>query len=379
MPLAAAFKPRTKAPAIVRFLHHADLSGAPDACWPYENSVHPAGYATVFDGRNQKAHRWAYEHFIGQIPAGVDVDHACCTEDCPAPGWGDPHRGCVNPRHLVFRDTPRRYVYDCTRCGRPIARSRPVMSDWIFCSMECRSGGRMVTKTCPVCGRDFTIPLSNEDRYQTCSMACKNIDAVYIDCARCGKRFAPRKNNAVRYCSEGCRRPPLMIACRTCGKEFRKSACEENKRFCSISCVRHFMGETQLEARVRVALEALGIGFTQEYPLRRWSIDFAIPKHRVAIEADGDYWHTILADRDAKRDAAMNAAGWTVVRLSETDVNNARDLGQLILTRVHAATGLEQADLVGPAQAGSRGSRSAPRQLRRSVSRPAMGQPTLWD
>lgn len=238
-----------------------------------------------------------------------------------------------------------------------------------------------VAKTCPVCGKDFAVPLSNDGRYQTCSHACRTASTMYIDCERCGKRFPPSRNNAVRYCSEACRRPPLMVACQTCGTEFRKSACDTT-RFCSISCVRQYMGETQLEARVRVALQALGVGFTQEYPFRRWSIDFAIPEHRVAIEADGDYWHKILADRDARRDAAMNAAGWTVVRLSETGVNGARDLGQFILGRVHAAAGLELADIVGPAVILTRSASRRPRpafRRRRGASRPAKGQLALWD
>lgn len=163
-----------------------------------------------------------------------------------------------------------------------------------------------------------------------------------------------------------------------CGQEFRKVVSDKDRQFCSVSCRRRFIGETKLEARVRIALEVLGVGFTQEYPFRRWSIDFAIPKHRLAIEADGDYWHILAADRDAKRDATMIAAGWTVVRLPETDVNNARDLGQFILERVHVATGLVLTDLLGPAQAGSRRVRVAFPRAARSVGRPAKGQEPLW-
>ena len=387
LPLAAAFKPRTKAPAIVRFLHYTDLSGGPHACWPYTNSVHPAGYATFFDRDREprlvNAHRWAYEHFIGPVHGGPGVSHACCTDDCTAPGPGDPHNRCVNPRHLVIPGpVPPRYTYDCARCGEPFGASYLVKGDMAFCSMECRSGGRMVTKTCPVCGRDFQVAKSNDDRYQTCSMACKNKDTEYVNCERCGKRFAWRHRTTKRHCSEACRRPPrppLVVSCENCGREFQTNPSDVNRRFCSIPCVRQFMGETRLEARIRVALELLGVGFTQEYPFGRWSIDFAIPSRKVAIEADGDYWHTILAARDARRDATMNDAGWTVVRLAESDVNAARNLGQFILGRVHEATGLELADITGPAVAGSRQSRPAFRlKTRRDRARPAKGQMPLW-
>lgn len=344
------------------------------------STIHPqAGYGHIFaHSKQRKVHRFAYEHFIGPIPDGREVGHTCCTEDCPNPGDGDPHRSCVNPRHLAVRDAPQRYAYDCATCGKSIVREYQVKGDRAFCSMKCRNGGRMVTKTCPVCSKDFAVPLSNKGRYQTCSHACRTVDTVYIDCERCGKRVAQRRHNSVRYCSEACRRPPLMVECQTCGKEFRKSACD-NTRFCSVSCVRQYMGETQLEARVRVTLEALGVGFTQEYPFRRWSIDFAIPDRKIAIEADGDYWHTILADRDARRDAAMSAAGWTVVRLSEADVNGAPDLGLFILDRLRKATGLELADVAGPSIAQSRRVRLKFSRGARGAIRPAKGQLALWD
>jgi very-short-patch-repair endonuclease/endogenous inhibitor of DNA gyrase (YacG/DUF329 family) len=381
LPRVAAFRPKAHVEPIIRFLAYCDRSGGLDACWPWTSTVHPqTGYGDIFvHPKIRKAHRWAYEHFIGPIPDGREVGHACCTEDCPAPGDGDPHRRCVNPRHLRLDDEPVRYAYDCTRCGKPFTRDYVLKDSIVFCSMRCRSGGRMITKTCPVCGNDFTIPLSNEDRYQTCSAACKNVDTVYVNCERCGKRFADdtRQRWNRHYCSEACRRPPLMVPCQNCGKEFRKRGGRAVTRFCSIACVRQFMGETQLEARVRVALEMLGVGFSQEYPFRRWSIDFAVVRHKLAIEADGDYWHKVRAVRDAKRDIRMRAEGWTIVRLAECDVKAARDLGRFILDRVREATGLELADIAGPAVLGSRQARPAFR-LSGSSRRPAKGQMSLW-
>jgi very-short-patch-repair endonuclease/endogenous inhibitor of DNA gyrase (YacG/DUF329 family) len=274
---------------------------------------------------------------------------------------------------------PGRFIYRCATCGKPTTRRRPLSSERAFCSAECRRQARTVTKKCPVCGKDFTVARSNGERYQTCSWACKNVGTEYINCERCGKRIPDntREGWTRRYCSEACRRPPMMVACQNCGKEFRNRGYRTDRRFCSIPCVRQFMGETQLEARIRVALELLGVGFAQEYPFGRWSIDFAIPKHKVAIEADGDYWHTILATRDARRDASMSAAGWTTVRFGESDVKRSRNLGRLILARLHEATGLELADITGPALTGSRQSRPAFRLGRRNT-RPTKDQMPLW-
>jgi len=50
----------------------------------YENS-----YGTFFNGeRTERAHRWAYRTWVGDIPPGMTLDHLCRV------------RLCVNPRHL---------------------------------------------------------------------------------------------------------------------------------------------------------------------------------------------------------------------------------------------------------------------------------------
>ncbi len=149
------------------------------------------------------------------------------------------------------------------------------------------------------------------------------------------------------FCSKDCRWPPAYLTCKNCGCEYKiyPSSIRPNRQFCSMACYRQSAGESHLEARIRCALEALGAGFRQEHPAGRWSIDFALIKNRIAIEADGAYWHTITAERDVKRDAQLARAGWRIIRLGETEVNAARDVGRLILDRIREATGLELADL----------------------------------
>lgn len=64
-------------------------------CWLWNAFINPAGYghfSTNLSGRwkNERAHRASYELFIGPIPDGMCVCHAC---DTPA---------CVNPDHLFL-------------------------------------------------------------------------------------------------------------------------------------------------------------------------------------------------------------------------------------------------------------------------------------
>jgi very-short-patch-repair endonuclease len=76
-----------------------------------------------------------------------------------------------------------------------------------------------------------------------------------------------------------------------------------------------------LERRVLRQLEALGLPVRTEVPAGRWSIDFVVGA--LAIEADGDYWHGKpgVRERDARRDAELRTAGYTVLRFSESEID----------------------------------------------------------
>lgn len=78
--------PRYTRPPIERFMEK--VSKQADGCWIWTASLN-RGYGQFrYDGKPRKAYRWSYEHFIGPIPEGMQVDHICRV---PA---------CVNPEHL---------------------------------------------------------------------------------------------------------------------------------------------------------------------------------------------------------------------------------------------------------------------------------------
>ncbi len=68
-----------------------------DGCWVWTGYLNACGYGVFHVGyrsdetgvRTMLAHRWAYEHFISPVPAGLELDHVVCG-----------NRACVNPAHL---------------------------------------------------------------------------------------------------------------------------------------------------------------------------------------------------------------------------------------------------------------------------------------
>ena|SRR3990167_6146490 len=65
------------------------ILATPDGCWQWAASKSRGGYGQFkTQGKVKRAHRVAYEFFMGAIPEGLQIDHLCRN------------RGCVNPLHL---------------------------------------------------------------------------------------------------------------------------------------------------------------------------------------------------------------------------------------------------------------------------------------
>lgn len=89
-----------------RLDYWTDKSAGPDACWPWQGTIHHLGYGvTGYRGRQWRAHRLSWAATKGPIPPGMLVLHSC---DNPP---------CVNPAHL-WLGTHRDNSADCVAKGR---------------------------------------------------------------------------------------------------------------------------------------------------------------------------------------------------------------------------------------------------------------------
>lgn len=81
----------------------AKVEQKPNGCWEWVGSRFHHGYAQFrrIDFPSAYAHRWAYHHFVGEIPDGMDLDHLCRVRHCVNPGHLEP----VTRRENLMRGT----------------------------------------------------------------------------------------------------------------------------------------------------------------------------------------------------------------------------------------------------------------------------------
>lgn len=81
-----------------RFMFWVDASGS--GCWTWTGRIKPNGYGVFKIGENNVyAHRYAYELFVGPIPAELVIDHLCRNRLCVRPDHLEP----VTDRENILR------------------------------------------------------------------------------------------------------------------------------------------------------------------------------------------------------------------------------------------------------------------------------------
>ena len=87
--------------------------------------------------------------------------------------------------------------------------------------------------------------------------------------------------------------------------------------------------ETNIEKMFREELEnrgfVLGRDFAAQFPIKNsFILDFAFPKQKIAIECDGDFYHSKpeARKRDGFKTYILMKRGWKVFRFLGSEISN---------------------------------------------------------
>jgi hypothetical protein len=104
-------------------------------CWLWQGVTHETGYALInVKNTTRRAHRVAYEAFVGPIPDGLTLDHLCRVRHCVNPAHLEP----VTMRENLMRgDSPAAVNVRKTHCPK----GHPYSGDnlYVFKGRNCRT------------------------------------------------------------------------------------------------------------------------------------------------------------------------------------------------------------------------------------------------
>lgn len=228
---------------------------------------------------------------------------------------------------------------NCQRCGKAYFRKAGDVKKSKFCSNQCqydnRRGvytGEIATFVCDYCGDTFSKRKSKTNKdTRFCSVACsrmgirKHTGDRNKYCLICNAPLTIKQiSNLSKYCSRKCvgianatrqRTPEQKASERARGVETYKKGQQK---------------PTKIEVKMRNALNDADIKFieqfevvNQRYKKTIFVCDFVLPRYKIVIECDGDFWHSLpqVIKKDRHKDAYLEACGYTVIRFTESQIN----------------------------------------------------------
>lgn len=265
----------------------------------------------------------------------------------------------------------------CLTCGNVFNVSENRRNSAKFCSRECKHTFSRTNKKCLFCGKPFKTPNHLNRKY--CSHKCATKDKrnrIFKICGICGKRYeVQRYAKNSRYCGIDCRnkgiskslagrfsgkenpnyKGRIIKTCKYCNKLFEVYPYRKNTaNYCSISCSKfdtsdktrkkiaesvkklqkenpkihpnYIMSQkghiTQIEKLIKDELIRKKMHFKFQYMILNYWLDFAFPEIKLAIECDGERWHSTKEQisKDFNRDKQLCKHGWNVLRFNEHQI-----------------------------------------------------------
>jgi very-short-patch-repair endonuclease len=154
----------------------------------------------------------------------------------------------------------------------------------------------------------------------------RRVEYEHALCPICGKEFERKKNSKLRqYCSEKCSRSYRK------GKTYEELYGEDRSKeiiakWIDSMCQKDMFYVSKPHRILKDAMvdSGLYIGFSTSERLYYFEIDELNRNKKIAIEVDGDYWHTlpkkIIADK--RKNTYLTNRGYTVLRFWEHEIYN---------------------------------------------------------
>jgi len=203
-----------------------------------------------------------------------------------------------------------------------------------FCSQKCfgierrknnikekilNPGKDKIKKICEICEKIIYVNKSEEKRGvgRFCSYLCYGLW---------------QKKNRTGENGYNWKGGKIESYCNLCNEKFFIKPSKLNHgrgKFCSRKCLAIYQikhqekKETLIEKLIEQELIKRNIKFIKQFPMPGIGvIDFVIPEKRIAIEADGDYWHRLpsVIKRDANKDLKLSFSGYKTYRFWEKDI-----------------------------------------------------------
>src|SRR6266540_3231135 len=92
----------------------------PTGCWVWPRYVNRDGYGRVsWQGRMVTVHKLVYDHFLGAVPVGLELDHLCRNRACanfehlePVSHKTNCHRGKTCSTHMAQTHCRKGHPYE---------------------------------------------------------------------------------------------------------------------------------------------------------------------------------------------------------------------------------------------------------------------------
>lgn len=232
----------------------------------------------------------------------------------------------------MYKDKDSKIELECIVCGKKfkVYPSQFEYGNPKYCSHECCYQHRketdvlrreVITKKCKYCGKKIELTPSQIGRKKFCSVECADkYKSTLI--GEDNPRYEPNKR--------------VEKICEWCGEKFKilKSRLKREDRndgkFCSRQCTAAWINRnrqnrvSKLEKGFAKNLRDEGLEFETQFPIKGFSIDIAFPEKEIAVEVDGEYWHSLpnVIEKDKRKDKRLKNKGWKVVHVRGKTIRN---------------------------------------------------------